>query len=127
MSARPQRPAAPSTVELQPVSHGELLAVHGPLVARSAHAVLDAVGLICEEAGPSVVIDFSATTTLDEFGRAALRRAGRELASSGKAVFVIADAETHQRLGEIAALVNARRVLRSRRQAVAAVIAASVW
>ena len=91
--------------------------------ARSARSFLDAVTAVAAKA-PVVVVDLDGVTTLDAFGRAALRRIARQAVK--KTLLVVAEATTRQRLGELGRLLDGGRLVPSRRVAQAAAIAATV-
>ena len=113
-------------INVWPIGHGQLIVVEGALDVRSAGALLGAFDAAVHDDSSAVVVDLDGTTMLDAFGRAALRRAGRQVARLHKTVLVVAAADTRERLGDVGRLLNADRLVSSRRIAVAAAIASSV-
>src|SRR5215218_2991976 len=117
----PQRQA----IEVRPIAYGQMIVVGGALDARGASALLDAVSAFRDEQ-PVVVLDLNGATTIDAFGRAALRRIGQQATRLQQTVLVVAESATRQRMGDIGRLLDTPRLVSSRRIALAAAIAASV-
>ena len=110
---------------MRPIAYGQMIVVGGALDARGASALLDAVSAFRDEQ-PVVVLDLNGATTIDAFGRAALRRIGQQATRLQQTVLVVAESATRQRMGDIGRLLDTPRLVSSRRIALAAAIAASV-
>lgn len=119
-------PTAFSSIEVRPFSFGRLVIVAGALDVHSASDLLLAAGAAVDEREHALVIDLDETTSVDAFGRAALRLIARHAARLHKRLLVVAGSATRLRLGDLEPLPGASRLVPNRRIARAAAIATSV-
>ncbi len=135
-SARPALVSSPQHREAQttreaallaasPFVCGVLLTIQGRLDATAARRLLDLAQASLSPSPRTLVVDLTATTCLDEFGRAALRRIIRQAERRGTAVYLAANPRAQRELGNIAKASPRFRIVPRKRIALAAAIAAS--
>ena len=112
-------------LEASAFASGSLLSIQGRLDVGAARRLLDIAQGALSTSPAALVVDLSAATSLDAFGRAAIRRVIRRAGRRGTAVYLVANPRMQQELGDASTAATRFRVVSKRRIALAAAIAAS--
>ena len=112
-------------LEASPFASGSLLSIQGRLDVGAARRLLDIAQGALSASPAALVVDLTAATSLDAFGRAALRRVIRRAGRRGTVVYLVANPSMQQELGDVTTATARSRVVSKRRIALAAAIAAS--
>jgi anti-anti-sigma regulatory factor len=112
-------------LEASAFARGSLLSIQGRLDVGAARRLLDIAQGALSASPAALVIDLTAATSLDAFGRAALRRVIRRAGRRGTVVYLVANPGMQHELGDVSSATARSRVVSKRRIALAAAIAAS--
>jgi len=124
---RREAPTAPETALLAatPFAYGILLTIQGRLDATAARRLLDLGQAALSPSAAALVVDLTAVTSLDTFGRAALRRIIRRAGRRGTPVYLVAKPRAQREFGDLAKATTRFRIVPKQRVALAAAIAGS--
>ena len=114
-------------LDASPFASGVLLSIDGRLDVAAARRLLDIAQGALSASPAALVLDMTAVTSLDAFGRAALRRVIRRAGRRGTAVYLVANPGMQQELDDFSTVTARSRVVSKRRIALAAAIAGSAY